>query len=170
MILNIYGGGGSGKTTLLFELLRLSGFVNLVPYTTRASRPGEINGLHYHFISGFSFLNTKLVLKRYIDGEAYGVILDDLRSLDIVISTLSQEAILELERMNIDSKIVYLNVKESVRIFRMLSRGDNYDAVIRRIMIDRKQICTPKTKFPVFEIKEMKLEDIVSKVVDFCKT
>lgn len=58
-VLIVSGFAGSGKGTVfqearkLFPLLRLS-----VSMTTRAPRPGEIDGVHYYFVSREEFLAT----------------------------------------------------------------------------------------------------------------
>lgn len=47
---------GAGKTSLVKELLAADAGIQLsISYTTRAPRPGEINGLHYHFVSRENF-------------------------------------------------------------------------------------------------------------------
>jgi guanylate kinase len=44
------GPSGAGKGTVLHEVLqRVSGLAVSVSVTTRAARPGEIDGIHYHF-------------------------------------------------------------------------------------------------------------------------
>lgn len=47
---------GTGKTSLVAELLKADTGVKLsVSYTTRAPRPGEVNGREYHFVSAADF-------------------------------------------------------------------------------------------------------------------
>jgi len=42
---------GGGKTSLINALLKMDDRVQLsVSYTTRPPRPGEVNGVHYHFV------------------------------------------------------------------------------------------------------------------------
>ena len=45
----ISGPSGVGKSTVCDELLRRTGFTRVVTCTTRPPRPGEIDGVHYHF-------------------------------------------------------------------------------------------------------------------------
>lgn len=48
---------GAGKTSLVKELLAADGGVQLsISYTTRAPRPGEVDGQHYHFVSRDAFM------------------------------------------------------------------------------------------------------------------
>jgi guanylate kinase len=50
------GPAGSGKSTLCERLLQeYPDFSRVVTATTRAPRPGEINGVHYHFLSPAEF-------------------------------------------------------------------------------------------------------------------
>jgi guanylate kinase len=47
---------GAGKTTLVGRMLeRIDGIRASVSYTARAPRPGEIDGVHYHFVSPSEF-------------------------------------------------------------------------------------------------------------------
>ena len=49
---------GAGKTTLVNEVFRRDVRVKpSISYTTRAPRPGEEDGVHYHFVSNFSAVN-----------------------------------------------------------------------------------------------------------------
>jgi len=51
---------GGGKTSLVRELLiREPGIRLSVSYTTRAPRPGEQNGVHYHFVDEATFMALK---------------------------------------------------------------------------------------------------------------
>lgn len=47
---------GAGKTSLVRSLLEREPGISLsVSYTSRAARPGEIDGVHYHFVSRAEF-------------------------------------------------------------------------------------------------------------------
>jgi len=48
---------GAGKTSLIKALLERDRRLRLsVSYTTRAPRPGEVEGVHYHFVDSAAFL------------------------------------------------------------------------------------------------------------------
>ncbi len=54
------GPSGSGKTTIVRRVLRLVSELRLsISYTTRAIRDGEINGLHYIFVTKEEFLEMR---------------------------------------------------------------------------------------------------------------
>lgn len=76
-----------GKTSLARTLIERweSVFAPLVTTTTRAPRPGEVNGVDYHFVSRFEFEEYRnrgwLVEADEIAGQAYGLQRADLRRL-----------------------------------------------------------------------------------------
>lgn len=51
----VSGPAGSGKGTVNAELLKTGEFVYSVSATTRAPRPGEVDGVNYHFITEEDF-------------------------------------------------------------------------------------------------------------------
>ena len=51
----VSGPAGSGKGTVNAELLKTGEFVYSVSATTRAPRPGEVDGVNYHFITEAEF-------------------------------------------------------------------------------------------------------------------
>jgi guanylate kinase len=56
VLLVIAGPAGSGKSTLCDRLVtEMPEFERVVTTTTRAPRPGEVNGVHYHFLSPEQF-------------------------------------------------------------------------------------------------------------------
>lgn len=47
---------GAGKTTLVSEVVKRDGFVKpSVSYTSRVPRLGEVDGVHYHFVTSHEF-------------------------------------------------------------------------------------------------------------------
>lgn len=56
VLLVLAGPAGSGKTTLCERMVaEVAGFTRVITSTTRDPRPGEINGVHYHFFSPAEF-------------------------------------------------------------------------------------------------------------------
>ena len=56
LLIVISGPAGSGKGTVLRELLREERYRFSVSATTRAPRPGEVDGVNYHFLTRENFL------------------------------------------------------------------------------------------------------------------
>ena len=57
LLIVVSGPAGSGKGTVLKHVLKNEDFKYSVSATTRAPRPGEINGVNYHFITREDFLD-----------------------------------------------------------------------------------------------------------------
>lgn len=56
VLLVLAGPAGSGKTTLCERMVaEVPGFSRVVTTTTRPPRPGEVDGVHYHFLSPEAF-------------------------------------------------------------------------------------------------------------------
>jgi len=56
VLLVLAGPAGSGKSTLCDRMVQeVPGFSRVVTATTRAPRTGEINGVHYHFLTAAEF-------------------------------------------------------------------------------------------------------------------
>lgn len=86
ILVTITGPSVTGKSKLA-NLLMPEGFEELVSTTTRAPREGEINGVHYNFVSPENFeamLTKKLMIEKVNVGKySYGL---SRPALDIVIS------------------------------------------------------------------------------------
>ncbi len=70
MLLTITGPSGCGKTSVLKELMRSYGVSRVVTCTTREPRPGEKDGVDYHFLNGgehYLFAITEFA------GNIYGI-------------------------------------------------------------------------------------------------
>ncbi len=88
VLLVLAGPAGSGKTTLCERLVaEVPGFTRVVTSTTRDPRPGEVNGVHYHFFSpsefdakvaGDAFLEWAWVHKKNRYGTLASSVLDPL--------------------------------------------------------------------------------------------
>ena len=55
LLIVVSGPAGSGKGTVLSELLKEQDYRYSVSATTRAPRPGEVDGVNYHFLSRAEF-------------------------------------------------------------------------------------------------------------------
>ena len=55
LMIVVSGPAGSGKGTVNGQLISSDEYVYSVSATTRAPRPGEVNGVNYHFITKEDF-------------------------------------------------------------------------------------------------------------------
>jgi len=139
---------GAGKTSLVKALLESSeGIAVSVSHTTREPRPGEKNGVHYHFVS-------KDVFEKMVDS---GVFLEHARVFDHFYGTSRQAVEEQLQRgldviLEIDwqgAQRVREQLSESIGIFilppsvaaleeRLRGRGQDSDDIISRRMRDAR--------------------------------
>jgi guanylate kinase len=81
-ILTLTGPSCSGKTTLLNKLVAEHGFQNVVSHTTRPPRPGEVDGVDYHFVPVKIFEGMKsdseFLENVSFNGFSYGVSRDEI--------------------------------------------------------------------------------------------
>jgi guanylate kinase len=64
---------GAGKTSLVGGLLKCNKQINLsISYTTRAPRPGEVDGVNYHFVSREQFTDMAKRGDFLESAEVYG--------------------------------------------------------------------------------------------------
>ena len=140
---------GAGKTSLTRALLeRDAGIVLSVSYTSRAPRPNEVDGVHYHFVSREEF---EAMIGR---GEFFehAVVHGDLKgtSRKVVEQTLAQgkDVLLEIDWQG--ARIVRAQMPEAVSIFilppsrvelerRLRARASDPEATIQRRLADARQ-------------------------------
>ena len=89
---------GAGKSSLVKALLGQDPDIRLsVSYTTRAPRPGEVNGSHYHFVTREDFLD-RLARGEFLEsaevyGNYYGTSHEWIRSM----TTAGADILLEID-------------------------------------------------------------------------
>jgi guanylate kinase len=76
----ILGVSGAGKSTLQTGLQNSFGWKPIVSFTTRPPRAGEVDGVHYHFVTReqFDTLRPDLVEAATVHGNEYGLLGADL--------------------------------------------------------------------------------------------
>jgi guanylate kinase len=133
---------GAGKSSLIDALLKEDPHLRLsVSYTTRAPRPGELNGREYHFVNDRTFLamleRGEFLESAEVHGHRYGtsqaVIREALaRGQDLVLEIDWQGAqqVRRLYPECVGAFILPPSVAELER--RMRARGQDSDEVIRR--------------------------------------
>lgn len=144
MILVLVGPSASGKTTLAnLYCKRNKTFHRVVTYTTRPIRPGERDGLDYHFITKEEFWRKVrndgfLEYAQYRDWY-YGTG-SDLDPEDDLVAVLTPSGARRMKKHFPDStNTVYLAVDRRSRLVKMLQRGDNVDEACRRNLSDEGQ-------------------------------
>lgn len=86
MLVVVSGPSGVGKSTIVAEMARLHPqAVPIVTATTRGRRPGEVDGVHYHFMTPEAFERLRddggLLEWAEVHGHRYGTPLDQIRGI-----------------------------------------------------------------------------------------
>jgi len=133
---------GAGKTSLIEALMRADPSLKLsISYTTRAPRPGEKDGVDYHFVDDAEFLAMRgrgeFLESAEVHGYRYGtsknVITEALaRGEDVILEIDWQGArqVRSIYRGCVGIFILPPSIEELER--RMRSRAQDSEAVIRR--------------------------------------
>lgn len=135
---------GAGKTSLLNEVRsRLPELTVAVSHTTRAARPGEIDGEHYHFVSNTEFakmVEENLFLEHAgVFGNFYGTskkVVDDLLSAGKnVVLEIDWQGARQVRKYYPQAKSIFV-VPPSVEELevRLRSRGQDSEEIIARRM------------------------------------
>lgn len=144
MLLVISGPSGTGKGTLIERLMKEdSSLVFSVSATTRAPRPGEINGVHYHFVSNEEYdrLVAEGAFVEYatVHGNRYGTLRSEVyarleRGENVVLDIDVQGAlnVIASEKEKVSIFILPPSMKELRE--RLTGRGtETEEAVERRL-------------------------------------
>ena len=160
-ILVICGPSGVGKTELEKRLCSELGCKRSVSVTTRKPRPGEVDGIHYHFVSRrvFEEMITRgdFLERAEVHGEYYGTqlgpILDAVVKNSVIIRNLDVQghaAMRACKDERITSRIVSVflippSMKELRR--RLFGRGDVDEASANRRLEHAKEEMRHKDEF-----------------------
>lgn len=150
----LLGKSASGKDTIVRKLVEQHDYKRIITWTTRPMRPGEKEGVTYHYTTEEDFkkkINEGFFVewKKYETVKGtwyYGTALDDImkaRNDDYSVIILTKDG---LEKLNsfcshlvgINLLSVYLDVDTKVIKQRLLKRGDDKKEAARRIKYDKK--------------------------------
>jgi guanylate kinase len=140
---------GAGKTSLVRALLEQDPRIRLsTSFTTRAPRPGEIDGEHYHFVDHARFeqmiADDALVEYARVFDNAYGTAEATLREVieaghDLLLEIDWQGARQVRERLPEAVSIFILPPSLAALESRLRARAQDSDAVIERRMSQARQ-------------------------------
>lgn len=140
---------GAGKTSLIDALVRADPTLKLsISYTTRAPRPGEKDGVEYHFVDDATFLAMRsrgdFLESAEVHGYRYGtskrIITEALARGEDMILEIDWQGARQVRRIYPDSIGIFIlppSVEELEK--RMRSRAQDSDEVIRRRLANARE-------------------------------
>jgi len=169
---------GAGKTSLLRELLAQDEQLSLsVSHTTRAMRPGEENGVHYHFVDAGTFeglveqgafIEHAKVFDNYY-GTSEGAVRDQLvAGRDVVVEIDWQGARQVRERFPEAVSIFIIPPSIAALRERLGNRGQDSEEIIERRMRDAQDELSHYVEYDYlivndrFELALRQLGEVVS--------
>jgi guanylate kinase len=133
---------GAGKTTLCHKLVKkLPKLEHSISYTTRPSRKGEKNGLHYHFVTKNAFMKMKdkgeFAEWAMVHGNLYGTSIKKLnesnsRGYDIILDIDVQGAAQMRRKFKDASYIFILPPSRKVLKERLSGRKTDSKEVVKK--------------------------------------
>lgn len=144
---------GGGKTTVtkrvIDELKNVIPIKKVITYTTRPSRPGEIDGVDYHFVTEADFLEKKnhnfFLEDTFYDGNWYGsawTSIDKLKNGTSLMLVTDRPGAKVIKHLLPDSVLMWLDVPTLSTIAQRLhTRGTEDDeGLARRLSIAAREI------------------------------
>ncbi len=146
-MLVLIGASASGKTEVAKILIKTFGYTKIITNTTRTIRPGETDGVDYHFHTKKQFLSLKekeyFIETATYDGHLYGTAFKDVGLKTVLI--VEPNGANSILKANLDNTVViFFDASEETRTKRMKARGDHKDKIIDRIKGDRAIFDTQK--------------------------
>ena len=156
---------GAGKTSLVRALVeQLDGVAASVSHTTRSMRPGEEDGVHYHFVDRECFLKMVedgdfLEHAQVFDnfyGTAQSAVEAQLKAGQDVILEIDWQGAEQVRRLMPDCETVFILPPSREELERRLrSRGQDSDEVIARRMRDATAEMSHYPEFDYLVINEV---------------
>ncbi len=143
---------GAGKTSLCHAAAKeVSGLDLSVSYTTRPPRAGEVDGVHYHFVTS-EFFQKKIDRNEFVEwaqvhGHLYGTPLDRLmeqidRGIDMILDIDSQGA-MQIKKRDKEGVVFIYILPPSFEALkaRLMERNlDSAEEIARRLKKAREEI------------------------------
>ena len=158
VLLVLAGPAGSGKTTLCERMVaEVPGFARIITSTTRAPRPGEVDGVHYHFLTPEQF-DTKVAAGEFLEwawvhktGNRYGTLASSVleplaagRSLIINVDVQGVESFCQAAQANplLAKRMgtVFINVPIPELRVRLTGRGESEAEIAHRMETAEREL------------------------------
>jgi len=177
LLILISAPSGGGKTTLCQQLLKARpGMTRAITCTTREPRPGEKDGVDYHFFDASEFLK-RLHAGNFLEhatvyGNSYGILKSELLGKlrdgkDVLLNvdvqgaaTIREQAESELELKRALVTVFLTPTPLTVLVERLKKRGADAAAVIEKRLTVAKQEIAQWKNFDYLLLSTTKQEDL----------
>lgn len=172
-ILVLVGSSGSGKTTVANELEK-RGFHRLVTMTTRPMRDGEINHLHYHFVSEDEFWKIDRVEENKYIEHWYGLSKDEvnqkLKKYDNLVIVMDKNGASAMKKEFRDMvKVIFLTISPEEMERRLRERGESEETIQKRLRQAYDQNEFKKPDVADILINNIDLDNTIQQILAFAK-
>ncbi|BBP03177.1 guanylate kinase [Sulfuriferula plumbiphila] len=165
---------GAGKTSLVRELLARDERVRLsISYTTRAARPGEVDGRDYHFVSKEKFIALleagEFLESAEVYGNYYGTserwIREAMAAGDDILLEIDWQGAAQVRRLFAEAIGVFI-MPPSLQALqqRLTGRGQDSTEIIARRMAAAREDISHVSEFDYVIIND----DFAEAVADLC--
>ncbi|MDH5294241.1 MAG: guanylate kinase [Acidimicrobiia bacterium] len=171
----IAGPSGAGKSTIVRRLLAHRPFRFSVSVTTRAPRPGEVDGVHYHFVTVEEFRamvdhSELLEWAEYgtsLYGTPLGPVLDVLEGGEDMLLEIEVQGAALVREVYPEALMIFVRAPSLTELARRLrERGDTTDeAIERRLEIARHELAIADALFDYVVVNE-DLDATLAQVLD----
>lgn len=145
MIICILGKSNAGKTVFANYLSKKFNIDKVVTTTTRKPRKGEVNGIHYHFLTKED-AESQIAQGRYVEydrfnSQIYGCRYEDFHLEENSFIVITPTGYRSLKKAFPDEVIgIYINPPFFTRLGRILKRDKgNYMEAFKRYLADAKE-------------------------------
>ena len=139
---------GAGKDKVTNELCARYNFTKIPSYTTRHRRENDSNDIKNHIFvnqSGFDTIRKDLFCYDHYDENDYGATEQQAHDYNFyVVNASGIKWYNENYHGDVQIKVIFLDVDESVRKYRMMLRGDSWHQINRRILEDSTEFKNAK--------------------------
>ena len=146
----------------------------VVSHTTRDPRKGEINGIHYHFVSPEEFLSLERYEETIYNGDYYGLTVNAvnevLRFAEIPVAVVDQAGVRNIRRKTPDVHAVFIKTNLDVMEEHMRTRGDSEENISKRLKnaIANNELEFPEADYVIDNTGE--LSKTLSEVIDIIES